>query len=108
MGAGKAKLQFDVTIESENGMWVARCPALGALAADPDRDTALEDIAQVSYAHLAYGVAAGVPFSSLIKRAVSRATNRVILEVSLQQILRWMKHAETGDAASAKPASLSS
>jgi hypothetical protein len=67
MPAQTKHLQLNVLIRQEDGCWVAHCPEVNALAADPDFETAWEDIMRLCRAHLIYGLKMGKSLSDLIK-----------------------------------------
>ena len=60
-------LRLNVVLRREDDCWVARCPELGTLAADPDLETAWEDIVRICRAHLVYGLKIGMALADLIK-----------------------------------------
>lgn len=60
-------LRLNVLLRHEEGCWVARCPEIGTLSADPDFETAWEDIVRLCRAHLAYGMSIGMTLADLVK-----------------------------------------
>ena len=62
-------LRLNVLLRQEDECWVAFCPELNTLAADPDLEKAWEDVVRVCRARLAYGLAEGLSLDELVKPA---------------------------------------
>jgi hypothetical protein len=63
----KDTLRLNIILCKEDGCWVARCPELDTLAADPDIETAWEDIVRVCRAHIACGLLDGKTLKDLMR-----------------------------------------
>ncbi len=63
---GKA-LELDVLLSRDDGLWIAECPQIGVLVADPDLETAWEDATRACRAHLLYAIRTGIDLHDVIK-----------------------------------------
>lgn len=85
--AQQEHLRLNVLLRKENDCWVAFCPELDTLAADPDLETAWEDVVRVCRARLAYGLAAGLSLEELVKPAPPNLA-QIVAQAEIDGFLR--------------------
>jgi hypothetical protein len=67
LAAQEKHLRLNILLHQEDGCWVAHCPELGTLAADPDYEIAWEDAVRLCRAALTHGLNRGRDLRDIVK-----------------------------------------